>query len=66
MIMTTAQEKIPRVIEELVNTIFSFDEVESVILFGSRARGDANPRSDIDLAISAPEMKRSRWGFLTI
>ncbi|MFO1047872.1 MAG: nucleotidyltransferase domain-containing protein [Geminicoccaceae bacterium] len=28
--------------------------VERVLLFGSRARGDYGPRSDIDLAIDAP------------
>ena len=29
-------------------------EIELVMLFGSRARGDADERSDIDLAVSAP------------
>ncbi|MHB8763309.1 MAG: type VII toxin-antitoxin system MntA family adenylyltransferase antitoxin [Deferrisomatales bacterium] len=36
-------------------------EVERVILFGSRARGDADARSDIDLAIDAPRATRRQW-----
>jgi predicted nucleotidyltransferase len=36
-------------------------EVERVWLFGSRARGDARPRSDIDLAIAAPAADPRRW-----
>ncbi|MFO1187730.1 MAG: nucleotidyltransferase domain-containing protein [Alphaproteobacteria bacterium] len=38
-----------------------FPEVRRVILFGSRARGDARPRSDIDLAIEAPGASSVRW-----
>lgn len=33
-----------------------FTEVEHVILYGSRARGDDSTGSDIDLAIDAPHM----------
>lgn len=52
---------IPTVLETLVNSFSAFDEVKSVILFGSRAYGDADPRSDVDLAISAPRMNLRRW-----
>jgi uncharacterized protein len=52
---------IPNVLETLVNSFSAFDEVKSVILFGSRAYGDADPRSDVDLAISAPRMNLRRW-----
>jgi predicted nucleotidyltransferase len=31
--------------------------VEKIILFGSRARGDNRPRSDLDLAIYGPRVK---------
>lgn len=44
-----------------MDSLSSFDEVKSVILFGSRAYGDANTRSDIDLAISAPGINPRRW-----
>ena len=36
-------------------------EVTKVIVFGSRARGDAEERSDIDLAIVAPAATPRQW-----
>jgi uncharacterized protein len=33
---------------------------ERVVLFGSRARGDATPESDVDLAIVLPEQADAR------
>jgi predicted nucleotidyltransferase len=38
-----------------------FPEVERIVLFGSRARGDAPPRADIDLAIACPNADARRW-----
>jgi len=35
--------------------------IERVWLFGSRARGDAFERSDIDLAVEAPELPDDAW-----
>jgi uncharacterized protein len=35
--------------------------VRQVWLFGSRARGDAAPRSDVDIAIAAPEATAAGW-----
>lgn len=35
--------------------------VKSVYLFGSRARGDARPKSDIDLAVNCPEASFQQW-----
>ncbi|WP_111638661.1 nucleotidyltransferase family protein [Marinomonas shanghaiensis] len=35
--------------------------VEAVYLFGSRARGDARPKSDIDLAINCPSASFQQW-----
>ena len=39
----------------------SFPEIERIVLFGSRARGDAPPRADIDLAIACPDADAKRW-----
>lgn len=38
-----------------------FPQIEKVYLFGSRARGDAQPRSDIDLAIACPKADAIIW-----
>ena len=35
--------------------------VHTIYLFGSRARGDNNPRSDIDLAIDCPQATEAQW-----
>lgn len=59
--MSPNQALIPPALATLVDSLSSFDEVRSVILFGSRAYGDADPRSDIDLAISAPGINTRRW-----
>jgi len=34
---------------------------QRIILFGSRARGDAETRSDYDIAIEAPEIDDNIW-----
>jgi uncharacterized protein len=48
--------------EQLVaDRLKSFAEVERMILFGSRARGDSAPRSDIDLAVACPNANAVRW-----
>lgn len=42
----------------------SCPKVERIILFGSRAVGDHDLRSDIDLAIAAPELTKREMTFL--
>lgn len=49
---------------EIITIVSRYADVECVMLFGSRARGDADPRSDIDLAIKAPKMPRAHWAQL--
>lgn len=41
--------------------IARFPCVDRVTLFGSRARGDADPRSDIDLAVDCPRASAEDW-----
>ncbi|WP_391207735.1 nucleotidyltransferase domain-containing protein [Psychrobacillus sp. L4] len=42
-----------------------YPEIESVLLFGSRAHGDCNHLSDIDIAIKAPNIPQKDWLLLT-
>ncbi len=44
----------PDVVYSLADHIGSYPHVEKVILYGSRARGDEEERSDIDLAVTGP------------
>ena len=39
----------------------AFAVIEKIILFGSRARGDAAPRADIDLAVLCPTATMQDW-----
>jgi predicted nucleotidyltransferase len=45
----------------LADRLSAFPEVERIILFGSRARGDAGARADIDLAVDCPAADSRRW-----
>ena len=54
----------PEVIEEIRNLAQKYD-IEKVILFGSRARGDFRRTSDIDIAVTGGDFARfarRRWG----
>ena len=46
-----------RIIDSLLETFSRYPKVERVIIYGSRARGDYRPGSDIDLAVIAPKMR---------
>ncbi len=46
----------PAVLEALRGTFARYPAIEQVLLFGSRARGDFDTGSDIDLAVLAPQM----------
>jgi predicted nucleotidyltransferase len=58
-------EEADRVEREIVpalrDAIAAFPAVERIILFGSRARGDAERRSDIDIAVSCPSADLRTW-----
>lgn len=51
----------PECVEGLVPLFEAFLHVNRVILFGSRARKDHQERSDIDLAVDAPNMDILAW-----
>ena len=47
--------------ERIVACLKSIPEVERIHLFGSRARGDAAPRADLDIAVTCPTASRKQW-----
>lgn len=54
-------ELIPPPVAEVLECIAQDPEVRFILIFGSRAIGDADDRSDVDVSISAPSMSRGRW-----
>ncbi|WP_111640232.1 nucleotidyltransferase family protein [Marinomonas shanghaiensis] len=46
-------------LEELNSIIQSFHEIESVMIFGSRAKGTYKPGSDVDIVISGNKLDHS-------
>jgi predicted nucleotidyltransferase len=53
--------KMKSILTALVNTITKTEAVEKIILFGSRARGDEEEKSDIDIAIICPNIADKEW-----
>lgn len=45
-----------RVIGQICSVFAYYPEIEAVWLYGSRARGDHRPNSDLDLCIQSPGM----------
>ncbi len=57
-------EAIPDLHPAIVKLVEQFQQVpsvEGVLLFGSRARGDAHPRSDVDLAVQGSSITPAEW-----
>lgn len=52
-------------IHQLCKIAQNYPEIHSIRLFGSRAYGDHNELSDIDLAIVAPKLTKMHWLLLT-
>ena len=50
----------PRDIDRAANVLHRAAPDATIILFGSRARGNASPESDIDFLLVAPEVKSRR------
>ena len=51
-----------KIIEQLIAIFQTYEEVKEVILYGSRAKGTHNERSDIDLAIRNSSIDRHTLG----
>jgi predicted nucleotidyltransferase len=59
--MRNFSSKAEQVINGIVTQLKTFAVIEKIILFGSRARNDADARSDIDLAILCPTASIREW-----
>lgn len=46
---------------QFINNLKTLDFVEQLWVFGSRARGDNQPRADIDIAIICPNATEEDW-----
>ncbi len=46
----------PHYLDRLVQVFGAFPRVETVILYGSRAKGEHKPSSDIDLTMTGPAL----------
>ena len=53
-----------RIIDLLRAEVRRFPEVRAAYLYGSRARSDYSPQSDIDIAIDAPGMTQQNFAQL--
>ena len=53
--------ELPASVRPLIRHLAATPGVRRVVLFGSRARGDAQPRADVDLALDAPGLTREGW-----
>jgi predicted nucleotidyltransferase len=45
----------------IIERLKAMPEVQRIYLFGSRARGDAAPRADIDIAVACPSASEEQW-----
>ena len=50
-----------RILDDLRRVSRRFPEIEHVLIYGSRARGDFKPYCDIDLAVVAPTLTPQRF-----
>jgi predicted nucleotidyltransferase len=49
------------VIKELHRVFSRYPEIQTAILYGSRAKGSFKPSSDIDLCLTAPDLTYSQF-----
>jgi predicted nucleotidyltransferase len=50
-----SQDKVAELLDEIVQRILAVSDPEQIILFGSYARGDAGPDSDLDFLVVKAE-----------
>jgi predicted nucleotidyltransferase len=53
--------RLPNFLQGIILEAHEKIEIEEVVVFGSRARGDENPLSDWDLCFKFPDAKEAEW-----
>ena len=57
----TGNPRLDRIVHDVVDRAVRLVDPTRVWLFGSHARGDATPTSDVDLAFEVAPSDRARW-----
>ena len=66
MLKFPADPKVCETIDSLTKWISKRALPEKIVLFGSHARGDANQKSDIDIAVFGKECSEQEWTQLVL
>ena len=61
MIFSTLFESLPESVQKVVREVAHVAKPKKIILFGSRARGDARQNSDFDIAVSERSCSADEW-----
>ena len=54
-------QNIPESVIRFLRFLTVSTAIDRIVLFGSRAFGDNDPRADVDIAVSAPTLNRLRF-----
>ncbi len=57
---------IPQSVQLILDTLVITHPIDELILFGSRAVGDYEPRSDFDIAVRAPSIDRYQFSKIRV
>jgi uncharacterized protein len=52
---------LPNSVREFISSLSAINEIKRLIVFGSRACGDYEKYSDLDLAIDSDDLSREQW-----
>lgn len=58
--------KEPLSVQSVIDELVDLYPIEKLVLFGSRAVGDFDPRSDFDIAVFAPKLCRKKFSRLRL
>jgi uncharacterized protein len=56
----------PMSVQRVLSDLVSSKPIDALVLFGSRAMGDNDIRSDFDIAVSAPSLQRREFSMIRV